>query len=267
MSRYMRMQFRNHDGQSIWFGDGQYYINESDVYDYKWDYEVSKNDVTFTHETIDKTIPCTVVGENRVELANELYNIIDKDVREGIPGRLIIGDYWIEGYFYGHNASKYSSGKIIRLDLSFVSTSTWVREELHNFRKEPPTSDYLEYDYDYEYDYTPEVDYSHITNHDYTSSDFVMTIFGACTNPTITIAGYPYTVNVELGVGDSVEINSLNKTITLRKSNGELVNVFYARDKDHYIFQPIPSGTSEVEYEDIDFDLLLLQKRSVPKWT
>lgn len=266
MPNYIKMQFKNHDNQSIWFGDDQYYINENDVFDYSWDYEVNKNDITFSHEVIEKTIPCTIVGEDRVKYANDLFDIIDKDVREGIPGRLIVGEYWIEGFFYGQEASKYSSGKVIRVNLSFVSTSTWIREELHNFRKEQPVSEFLEYDYNFEYDYTPEIDYSHITNHDYTASDFVFTIYGACENPTITIAGHPYTVYIALAAGETVEINSLNKTITKKAADGSLINVFYARDKDNYIFEPIPSGTSGVEYEDIDFDLLLLQKRSVPRW-
>lgn len=266
MSNFLRMDFKNHSGEIIRFGLNNYYINESDVHDYEWDYEISRNSIDFSEEVIKKTIPVTIIGEKRHEYANKLFEVIDKDVREGIAGQLIVGEYRIDGYFYGQEASKYSNGKIIRINLVFISTSRWVKEELHNFRKELPETDFLDFDYDHDYDYKPEIDYSHIRNSDYVASDFDLKIYGPCTDPEITIGGHLYAVeNIEVGEGEYVEINSLDKTITLVSAT-EVENVFFARNKDSYIFEKIPAGTSEVDYNELDFDLILYLKRGAPKW-
>lgn len=431
MPKFLKMQYTNNVGETIAFGEGNYFINESDIHDYTWDYQVDKNDITFTKELKTKSIPCTVIGENRKELANHLFEVIDKDVRENIPGTLYVGEYRIDGYFYGEEASKYANDKIIRIQLKFISTSEWVKVEHHSFRRtgqwkekvsknllitdlnrikslnndgewdgdvytyqgytytfpknahgdiigvlvnggggsssgqinildtdeayeqltdgdyivsggvdynnsfvfsvnqnavtseggqEPITissatdtsawiavaglcqdvlfqpmvrsatvtdgtfepyyepymiwvenvGDYLDFDYDFNYDYKPEIDNHHITNHDYTASDFVMKIYGYVQNPYVIIAGHLYQVNINVNTGAYLEIDSMKKTITTVEADGGKSNVFYARDKDSYIFEKIPSGTSEILYpddEDFYMDIAIYMKRGAPKWT
>lgn len=435
MPKFLKMQYTNNVGETIAFGEGNYFINESDIHNYTWDYQVDKNDITFTKELKTKSIPCTVIGDNRKELANHLFEVIDKDVRENIPGTLYVGEYRIDGYFYGEEASKYANDKIIRLQLKFISTSEWVKVEHHSFRRtgqwkevtsrnklftdlttikllntdgtwddnvyhyeasngnydvtfhqnsygditgisvtggnehssgtigivhttdsqyllpdgdymlsggvdttntvsasvaesqwtrsqgqsaeftaensdrlyaqinlvgqhsgtmfkpmirekgadarfqpyfEPrmewveDMGDYLDFDYDFNYDYKPEIDNHHITNHDYTASDFVMKIYGYVQNPYVIIAGHLYQVNINVNTGAYLEIDSMKKTITTVEADGGKTNVFYARDKDSYIFEKIPSGTSEILYpddEDFYMDIAIYMKRGAPKWT
>lgn len=275
MPKYFQMRYTNNVGKSIDFGYNNFYVNESDIYDYAWEYETNRQNIAFSHEIIDKSIPVTIIGKDKSKLANKLFETIDKDVREGIPGKLTVGKTSINGYFYGQEASNYSNRKIIRVNLKFVSTSKWFREEVHNFRKSIDT-EYLDFDYDFEYDYKPTVDYSHITNHDYTASDFRLLIYGpqyprVVLYPTLTVAGHEYTVNTQINSGEILEIDSMKKTITHIAVNGEKTNEFYLRNKQSYIFEKIPSGTSEVSYEDstgelFDFDLILKMERSIPEW-
>ena len=100
-----------------------------------------------------------------------------------------------------------------------------------------------------------------------TDSNFIITIFGNVQSPTLYIGDHEYTVNVNVDTGEHLTIDSIEKTITLVKSNGEQVNCFNNRNKDSYVFKKIPVGTSQITSTgQIYFSITLLEERSEPKW-
>ena len=85
----------------------------------------------------------------------------------------------------------------------------------------------------------------------------------------MTINNHTYRVWGNIAAGEELLIDSLKKTITLTKTTtGEAVNWFDKRDRDQYIFEPIPSGQHTVSYlGTFNFDLYVIEKRSEPRWT
>jgi hypothetical protein len=84
----------------------------------------------------------------------------------------------------------------------------------------------------------------------------------------VTIAGNVYAVNGSISAGETLLIDSLNKTITLTTAAGNQINWFDKRNREHYIFKPIPPGQNVVGRNgDFGIDLTVIEKRSEPKWT
>ena len=75
----------------------------------------------------------------------------------------------------------------------------------------------------------------------------------------------PPIMNVE--TNEFLTIDSVLKTIVLTKRDGSTENCFNYRNKDSYIFEKIPSGTSNISSGNFNFEITLLEERSEPKWT
>ena len=73
-----------------------------------------------------------------------------------------------------------------------------------------------------------------------------MRIFGPCVNPEVTIAGHLYNVNVSIGDGEYLEIDSRqdrrNLAIILHGIYGTEDNCFGKRNVDSSPFKKIPPG-------------------------
>ena len=146
----------------------------------------------------------------------------------------------------------------------------WVKETTILFRANASGgASFLDFPYDFPYDFKNDLVSGEVVNTNFVASNFRMTIYGACINPTVHIGGHEYSVDVDIGNGEFLTINSVEKTIVLTKVNGEKVNCFNKRNKDSYIFEKIPTGTNitTAPNEGISFDITLLEERSEPKWT
>lgn len=125
----------------------------------------------------------------------------------------------------------------------------------------------LDYPFDYAFDYLGGSVNADLNNTDFVESNFKLIIFGACSNPTINIAGHTYQVNCDIAENEYLTIDSVAKTITLTANDGTVTNKFSSRNRDSYIFQKIVAGKSAVTWEgDLRFDVILLEERSEPKW-
>ena len=124
------------------------------------------------------------------------------------------------------------------------------------------------YPYDYPYDYTVSHVYQNIVCEAIGSSNFRILIYGEALNPSVVIGGHTYAINGTVGKGETLLIDSLNRTITLTTAQGNKVNWFDKRGRGHYIFEPIPAGKSDVSWSgEFGFDLTVIEKRSEPRWT
>ena len=124
------------------------------------------------------------------------------------------------------------------------------------------------YPYDYPYDYSVSHFFRNIVCDSIGDSNFRITIYGEAINPTIVIGDHIYTINGTVGKGESLLIDSVNKSITLTTATGTRVNWFDKRGRDYYIFEPIPAGKNSVRWSgDFGFNLTVIEKRSEPRWT
>jgi len=265
----------NHRNQEIIFGEGEYFLNESELRDFKWRYSDTFNRIVNINRkgVVEKTIPIIVYSNNGIEAKNRLFEIFERDVLAKKPGRFWVGEYYCEGYILESTKENYLINRnLLNLEVIFVTDKAyWVRQTVSTFARysDVENQDYmLEYPYDYDYDYY-DTGLASLTicNEHFDASEYILLINGQVNNPRIEISGHVYEVAHEVKSGEVLEINSKNRTITLIQADGGRVNLFNYRSTDYEIFQKIPPGISTVSWTgEFEFELTLLEERSEPKW-
>ena len=262
------LKFINHLGEEIEFGKGNILINESNVKDYKYNYNIVNDSVEgFEYESPNPSFEVFIYGKDRKDIANRLFEIIEVDVLAEKSGILIDGDYSLEGFFVASQKKKYENRTIINLNLEFISAKKWFKKTKKTFDGEQLDVGGLDYSYDYDYDFTLDSSPHEITNPNFYDSDFELRISGPAVSPSIEIGGHLYNVDIEVNEGCILVINSQTKKIYIINSDGTEINVFYARNRDNYIFEKIKSGKQSIVYdEDMKFELTFIDERSEPEW-
>ena len=269
-----RFTYTNSLGETLEFGKDSLFVNENDLRDFAWSI-TSKNDKisSFKKGIVNKTIPiilkCNTEDEG-LYLRNKIFETFEKDVLTKKYGKIHIGDYYLRCYITGLQKTQYLVNLNYMVITATVQTDVpeWIKETttLYSMDGESIDED-LDYPYDYPHDYSNSLASHQVVNSALTDSNFIITIFGSVQSPTLYIGDHEYTVNVNVDTGEHLTIDSINKTITLIKSNGEQVNCFNNRNKDSYIFKKIPVGTSQITSTgQIYFSITLLEERSEPKW-
>lgn len=266
--------YRNHMNEEISFGNNGIFVNKSDLHDYSWDYE-SKNDriSSFKKKIKKMKVPVIIIcdsEEEGIEKKNRLFEIPEKDILAKEYGQIIIGDYRLKCYVTGSKKSEYlTSKRMLRTSLTAVTDLPyWVKETTTTFGYgQGAEGTNLDFNNDFPYDYTSNLLGKSLNNTNFISTNFKMIIYGACENPTVTIAGHSYNVNVRIEENEYLTIDSIEKTIVLTHSDGTTENCFNLRNKGSYIFEKIPVGVSGVSSGHFKFDVTLLEERSEPKWT
>ena len=102
---------------------------------------------------------------------------------------------------------------------------------------------------------------------------FRLVIYGAVSNPSLTIGGNVYRLNGDVPAGAYVVVDSLKRSIMLHGADGSLRNVFSwgvrgsGLNRGQYVFQPIPAGSSVVELgSGFSFDLTIVEENGDPTW-
>ena len=270
--------FENHLGQRFEGLPNGVYLNQSDLRDYSWGFDTINNRISrFYRGITSRKIPLVVYGKSgdeAVSVMNRLHELAEADIVEKIPGKIIVGDYYTIGYITGSVKSNYLiRRKYCKIELTLTSDDpAWYREQpysfFHNMGNNMGMGGGADHPYDYPYDYALSLNGRKIVCNSVGSSAFKLLIYGEATNPSVNINGHTYTVNGTVGKGETLLIDSMNKTITLTTAAGKKINWFDKRCREEYIFEPIPAGQSTVTWAgSFGFDLTVVEKRSEPKWT
>lgn len=278
-----KMTFVNHASEAILFGVDGIAVNENDVRDYEWNYNSQYDKITsFDRGITTRSIGVTVFGEDAIKKANSIYEKIEKDVVEMEAGKLYINvcstsptelkkHYYISGYFFASSKPQIVKHNIVKMELSFVSdVSFWIKESTTSFNistSDSISGKNLDFPYDFPYDFATSLNIFQLINTNYTDTDFRMVFYGPVANPSITVNGHTYEVDVDVEENEYLMIDSLNRKITLVGEFGEETNCFNFRNRDSYIFEKIPRGTHNVSWDsDFRFDIVLIEQRSEPVW-
>lgn len=262
----------NNKNEKNEFGSKELFINDMDLFDYSWSYDIDFGRLgNFRRETQEKELTISIYGKTKAEAnqrKNEVFEIFEKDVLENQPGKLWIGDYYLSCYIVESGVSVYhKQGNYLQKEITIVTdTPVWVKETKYQFYIQDVISESF-YPYNYPYDYSNNLIIQNINNNHYADSNFELVIYGSVLNPTVFIKGHPYTVNTDLLAGEYLTINSTSKTVVKTKNNGETVNEFNRRSKDYSVFKLIEQGQNAVSWnEEFNFDLIIFDERSEPKW-
>jgi len=272
-----KITYINHIGEKLEFGKNSLFANENELRDYAYEITEKNNKIAgFKKGIVSKAIPLimkTQSDADGIELRNRVFEVFEKDVLTNQYGRFVIGDYYLKCYVTELSKADYLVSRQYITFNAVLNTDRpeWIKETPIYFRGGTvPGNEHLDFNYDFNYDFRNSVKAGEINNTGITPCNFKIVIYGATINPTIYIGNHAYSVKGEIKQGEFLTILSdgKTKTITLSKENGEKVNWFNNRDKESYIFEKIPVGVNSVAVtdENLNFDVVLLEERSEPKW-
>lgn len=247
-------------------------------HDYEWDPEtVSQkmgDKVTgFTKKAKTYSLTLTVRGklEERKSLIDELTNEFEHDIINITPGRIFFGEWYIDCYIKNkttgisgtwNNWTELSVG-------AYCPYPFWIRETPYYFKAAEITStNNKRYSGRYAYRYANGLNNTYIINDHYAESNFRMVIYGPCVKPSVYIGGYEYHADITLESGEYLEIDSAAETVTKYMVSGIRVNAFNNRSFQNNIFRPVQPGQQDISWDgSFDFDLILFEERSEPRWS
>lgn len=270
--------YEDHLGRLFNGLENKVYLNYSDLRDYSWSYDTINSRISrFYRPVTNRKIPLVIYcgsDKEAITVKNRLLELAETDIEARLPGKIYIGNYYTNGYITASKKSDYLVTKrLCKLDLTLTSDDpAWYREQRYPFA---PHSDNIidvgggtDHPYDYPYDYAVTLKGRNIVCDSIGSNAFKLLIYGEAVNPSVVIGGHTYTIRGTVGAGETLLIDSLTKTITLITATGTRVNWFDKRDRENYIFEPIPAGTHTVSWlGSFGFDLTVIEKRSEPRWT
>lgn len=270
--------YENHLGQRFVGLDNKVYLNSNELRNYSWDFDIINNRITRLYRTpMGRKLPlvvCCTTEAEAAEVKNRLLDLTESDVEALLPGKIYTGNYYTTGYITESKKKDYRiHGRFCSIDLVLTSSNpVWCSEKKYVFggSNDAGQADRSGFDfpYDYNHDYSVTANSRQIVCDSVRGSKFKLKIYGDAVDPSIMINGHEYTVNGMIKAGESLVIDSQNKTITLITASGAKLNWFNNRGRHDYIFEPIPPGMNNVIYNgSFDFDLTVIEERSEPKWT
>lgn len=280
----MKIYYKNHQGQIVNLTTLPYLVTDTDLFDYEWKYENRNSQnpqiTRFHKELAGKKLKIAVSAKTKNEYNTalmHLFEVVERDVLKKKQGKLYVGEEYLPCYiFKSQKTDYYRNASFIVNTFSVVSeTGTWIKESIYSYsergRSDSETDEqytYMDYPYDYSYDYASTILAYTAPNEGFSEADFALTVMGPCVNPEISIAGHIYRVDASLEAGEQLKIDSLNRKIYKIRVNGEQINQFHLRDREHSVFKKIPEGNNVVTWDgSFRFELTLYEGRSEPRWT
>ena len=260
-----------------------YLLQTGDFFNYIWGYDsvdtsaLSGKITDFIRGITEKTMLLSILNYSKdayYDAINHFHETVEYDVLHKQAGRLYIGEQYWQCYIIASNITEWENDiELLVNQITFVSEHPfWIKEEKHEFKPSmnaDKTGEYLDFDFDIPFDLMGDavgvgtIDFNH-----YSPCDFLMTIYGPCTNPRITINNHTYEVKTKLDKGEYLVIDSFAGTVYRMRTNGIQVNEFDNRNNENgSIFEKIQPGYNLISWDgSFGFDILIYLKRSTPKW-
>lgn len=221
----------------------------------------------FHRDPLKYTTTLIVKGSptQRKAIITALHDDFERDIRTKQTGRLMYGEWYCECFVIeskttpDKNVDFWTENKVT----IYIPSGFWLKDESKSFGSSEASSyPYLDYTYDYSYDYSQSAygSGSWATDAPF-DSDFKMEIYGPVVNPRVTVNGWPYVVYATIADGETLVIDSKEKTVLCGSRN-----LFDNRNKVQSVFKQIPSGTLSLSWGNFAFKLTLYEERSEPKW-
>lgn len=257
-----------------------YMLQTGTLFDSKWEYEYldseNSGSITAIKKALEeKEMTLSVIGADGIgfeEAADKLHEAFDTDVILQSPGRLYVGEMYMECYMVASEKSEWENdADYMDVDLTIVAECpVWIGKETYTFHSfdSNPTANIKKYPYQYPYRYANGSNKRYIINDNFLESDFKMYIYGPVVKPQVTIGENIYLVNIVLEKGERLEIDTMSRTIVKIMRNGSRVNAFHYRQKGTEFFKKIKTGRQIVSWAGkFDFDIVLIEKRGEPRWS
>lgn len=276
MTHIERAAYINSNNQTVEFGVDGLYMNELAL---SWGYDTNSANgkiISFTSGVKTFSLPVLIIADDDLQanaIRDKLHDTLIYDVIHNKKGRLIYRGYTLYCNINESKNSNYQEWAAfgdVELKVT-TDDARWRKSTVITYLTAPGENTLdtaYDYPYDYAYDYGCSVSKYTFKNNSFMESDFIMKIQGEVTSPKVYINNHLYSVDVTLAAGDILEINSVDKTITLTKSNGETENCFDLRNRASYIFQKLAAGANILtSAQKLSIMLTYFDERGEPKWS
>nr|DAZ16991.1 MAG TPA: tail protein [Caudoviricetes sp.] len=267
----INVEYISSDGKKYSLQNDKRWITEGTFHRRSW----KQNQKGFKRESVTYDLTLTIRGtlEERIDFLNEFRASIDNDVIKNKEGTISVNGAYIKGFFTESETGVSEIKKCwseIKLKL-YCKESAWITEKGYEFKKgiEKKSGDWLDFSIDFPFDLTgDEKGIGNVQIDHYTECDFLLTLYGPCTNPRIVIGDNLYEVKTKLDEGEYLTINSRAGTVVRVRTSGIEVNEFDNRTTvPNSPFEKIQPGYNLVSWDgSFGFDLLLYMERSEPAW-
>lgn len=219
----------------------------------------------------EMTIDFSGSREERAENLQAFFELADYDVAMNKPGRLYVGDQYADGFIVKSEVERYDDRyrTIGKKCTFYLPYPYWIEDRTIEYKAiNGQAGTGLGFPFDYPFDLgRTSSGVSTVNNTHYIPTSFLLTFYGPCVNPLISIGGNVYKVNTTVSSGEYLEVDSINKTVRRKTSSG-FINEYNNREKSQSIFEPIQPGVNTLIWSGaFSFDLTLHQERSELKWT
>ena len=247
-------------------------------YNYEYTPEVTQlamgvrvNRFTKAAAQYEMTIDFSGSREERADNLQAFFEMADYDVAMNKPGRLYVGNQYADGFIVKSEVERYDERyrTIGKKCTFYLPYPYWIEDRKISYKAiDGQESGGIEFPIGFPFDLgRTSGGKSTVNNTHYIPTSFLLTFYGPCVNPMITIGGNVYKVNTTVASGEYLEIDSINKTVRRKTSSG-FVNEYNNREKSQSIFEPIQPGVNTLIWSGaFSFDLTLHQERSELKWT
>lgn len=263
--------YKSASGEVLRIGRDGIYMDAHDMMDYSWE---------GTHRNLlTRNIPLWFMSEKRNECLrkrDEAYRIFDRDKMNNVYGRLYVNGFYLScRVTSAKNEEFLESGRWIKTTFEFeVEDGRWIEEKQVDIIEiiAPQEDDHnsgCDLPVDLPFDLSKYIPSNGIfTNENHFPSDFILTFYGPCDDPTVIINDHVYGIRHNLSEYDTIIVNSTkNGSITMIGQDGIEVNAFNYRYKPQSIYEKIPTGECRIMWtEGTSFSLTLLNSRSEPPW-
>lgn len=203
------------------------------------------------------------------ELLDMFLEMCDADVENNTAGTLCVDDWQAQVFIVKDKATTIKPN-FYEVTLTVLLTEgVWRKPHTYSYVMDNLKGSGLNYPHTYPFDYSRSDVSSRIWLETFTPLPMDLTIFGSVSNPRINIAGNTYALDVDIKLGERVEVDSLNNTVTLISSTGErrsvISNAYFTRDMN--IFAPLPrSGGAVTWNNNFNFDVTVWKENGRAPW-
>lgn len=227
----------------------------------------------FYKSFVEYTLTVSVVCDSQEDFANKIQNMSDvfqADIENKTPGKLYFNKAYLECFIRSSSYAEYDDlFYMADIELTVVSPYPgWISESLNT------------YYFGKDIDETSVLGFSVvgvavlntgkgasadkiINNSQLVPCDMSIMMFGPAESPLVQIGDAYYQVNYTIESGQTLTINTKNKTVTL----GDGTNLFAYRNYDHNIFEKLQPGSNKIIYSEASWLFITkYELRGQPSW-
>lgn len=284
----MEIYYINSNGVKLDFLSGKIAIQDIDtLFDNEWSYATATSMIfggkvkKFYKACQEKEFTVSIFCDSEEEFTNlskEIEDVLFYDTWMKTPGRLYVNDTYLSCFIYSSEYSDYedlffSADRKFKLVTEYPN---WVAERGYlisrTFTGTTTTLGFCVVGLGVLNDSGTSSDESdidsRIENPLSIPCNFRIKMHGASEWPYLKVGDNIYNVDVEIPEGGYLVVDSKERTCTLYDSDGNETNVFGYRNPDHYIFEKLPPGVSEVTWGDLTpVEFTVYEERGEPLWS